>query len=83
MNTFHLTGGMPKAKALYLDETEWAEKRNALAASMLAREAANLMAGRPVQNPALIDAALETAGWTMAEIGIVPESTRADIEDAA
>lgn len=60
----------------YLPDAEWKERRNTLAGTMLMREVAALLAGKPVENPALVDAAMEAANLKMAEICIMPESHR-------
>ncbi|WCR09574.1 hypothetical protein JHW45_10645 [Paracoccus stylophorae] len=60
----------------YLPEDEWDERRDMLAGTILLREAAGLMAGKPVTNPALVEAALEAAAQQMAEIGLMPETAR-------
>lgn len=61
---------------VYLSDETWTERRNALAASMLLREAAALMVGKPLENPALVEAAIEAASIQMAEIGLMPEDCR-------
>lgn len=60
----------------YLSDESWIERRNALAGSILLREAAALLAGKPVERGELVEAALEAANIQMAEIGLMPQSCR-------
>lgn len=72
----------PKVTNSYLSTEIWTDRRNALAGSMLVREAAALLAGKPIENLALVEAAIEAANVQMAEIGMMPEDLRDEVEAA-
>lgn len=59
----------------YLADEIWNQKRDELAASILTLQAVKLLKGRAA-DPVLVDAAREAATFQMAEIDLMPESTR-------